>query len=296
VKDLNEFNILQVLLHGTLDRLSNNEPVDIKDDWIEAAGEQFKAALRKQLTTQDREFGLRMSNIGRPLCQLQKEQEQAPKSRNPYNHILRMIIGDATEIAVNLILRASEVNITNEKEKVEFLFNGQLIKGENDTEIDHKVYDIKSSSPYAFTHKWKQGWDGVYHGDTFGYVAQLYGYAGRDPARMGGWIVVDKSSGEIIVVEARPTADQLKVIGEQVDSTVRAIRDREPFRRSFEAEDELFYKTPTGNKTVPMPCTFCNYMAGCWPEAVLKPKAMSKAKDPKVVWYAEYTPEVVDGS
>ena len=65
--------MLQSKLDATNDKLSNDEfdGLTIEDSWIEDAGEEFKAALRKQLTPQDRDFRLRMSNIGKPLCQLQ---------------------------------------------------------------------------------------------------------------------------------------------------------------------------------------------------------------------------------
>ena len=58
--------MLQSKLDATNDKLSNDEfdGLTIEDAWIEEAGEEFKAALRKQLTPQDRDFRLRMSNIG----------------------------------------------------------------------------------------------------------------------------------------------------------------------------------------------------------------------------------------
>jgi hypothetical protein len=269
----------------TMDRLSNNEPVFIDDSWIEQAGEEFKTALRKQLIPNDREFGLRMSNLGRPLCQLQNEQLGTPKSRNPYNHILRMMYGDATEILVTVLLKAAQVNITDAKTKHEFDIDGRMIPGEDDIWIEDKVYDIKSASPYAYSHKWSEGWNGVYYGDSFGYVAQLYGYAGGDPSKMGGWIVVDKSSGELKVVTAKPTVEQLNEIKGKAVTTIYAIDNNLPFKRCFEPEQETHYKKLTGNLVVPTVCTFCDFMRACWPEAKLEPKAMSKAGNPKQVWY-----------
>jgi len=70
-------NTLEAKLRMTMDKLSNGEPVECKDEWIEAAGEMFKEGLRKQLNRKNEPFRLRMSNIGRPTCQLQMEKAGA---------------------------------------------------------------------------------------------------------------------------------------------------------------------------------------------------------------------------
>lgn len=286
------YNEIQTAIHMTLDRLSNNEPVEVDDKWIDEAAEQFKASLRRQLQPRpDEDFRLRMSNLGKPLCQLQNEKDGAPKTRMPYNHIMRMIVGDAVEAAMLVIIKASDINLTSQKSKVSMMVNTTEIKGEDDLQIDGKVWDVKSSAPWAFANKWAHGWEGVYAGDTFGYVEQLYGYAKAQGLPMGGWIVVDKASGEIKVVEATPSPAQLKKIEQNINFTERALANNMPFQRGFEEEAETFYKKPTGNMLVPRTCTFCQFMKHCWPDAVLKPKAMSQAKDVKPVWYSEYKNE-----
>lgn len=285
--DMQEFSEIEAQLHMVFDRLSNGESVDIKDEWIEQAGEAFKAALRRQTTPRDA-FRLRMSNIGKPSCQLQREKSDSQPTRMPYNHIIRMLIGDAVESVVDLGLKAAGVNVTGGKNTVTLDVNGIPIRGENDVEINNKVYDIKSCSPYAFQHKWQDGWNGVYYKDTFGYVEQLYGYSTGQGKQMGGWIVVDKSSGEIKVVEARPTQQQLSDTKAKISSTVSKIANNLPFEKCFTEEEEFFRKQSTGNMIVPKVCTFCQYMSTCWPDAVLKPKAMSAAKEPTPVWYTKY--------
>jgi hypothetical protein len=289
------FNEIEAKLHMTMDSLSNGEAVFIDDAWIEEAGEAYKAALRKQLNDKEvRTFGLRMSNLGRPLCQLQSEQEGHPKVRKDYNHIVRMMIGDATEIAMTILIKAAGLNITNSKQKHKLNVGGEVVPGEDDIEIDGQIWDIKSASPWSFANKFSKGWNEVYYSDTFGYVAQLWGYADKDPDKMGGWIVVDKSSGEVKAVPAEPTVDQLNEIASKAETTVSTIAYKLPFKKCFEPEEETFYKKPTGNTLVPMVCTFCDYIKTCWPDAQLKSKAMSKAQNPKPVWYTKYTKEVVN--
>ena len=76
-------NILETQIRMVLDKLSNGEPVEYEEEWIEEAGEMFKDTLRKQLSPREKDFRIRMSNVGRPLCQLQKEKSGAPKSKTP---------------------------------------------------------------------------------------------------------------------------------------------------------------------------------------------------------------------
>ena len=308
MKNIADFSELEVGIHMALDALSNGESVNVEDEWIEQAGEEFKAAIRRKLEDGKEKFRLRMSNIGRPTCQLQNEKAHSNykyginndgattlksdfvKERNEYSFFVKMLIGDAVESIIKLAVKASGANITGSNTKVQLQVNDTIIKGENDLEIDGAIWDVKSCSPYAFDHKWSEGWNGVYHQDSFGYVSQLYGYAKAENKPMGGWIVVNKSTGEVKVVDAAPTPTQLKEIEYNIHSTEQRVTLNLPFERCFEEEDEFFKKKATGNKKVNIVCTFCPFLQHCWPTAELKPQAMSTAQDRKVVWYTKYDP------
>ena len=281
---------LQDQIHEVLDHLSNNEgnKLDIEDSWIEEAGEAFKAALRRQLTRQEEDFRLRMSNIGRPLCQLQMAKQGAVQERKPYNHIVRMMHGDAIECIMDVILRIAKANITGGKSKVEFDLGGHTIKGEDDVEIDNKVYDIKSASPFAFEHKWKKGLTALKENDDFGYVGQLIGYSDGQGLKTGGWIVVCKSSGQVLVMDAAFSDEEKQAIKSEMEMKVNAINQDWAFKRCFEPEDDFFNKKFTGSKKLPMSCNFCDFKKSCWPNAKLLPQPMSKAKEPKQNWYVTY--------
>jgi len=283
-------NMIEAEIRHTLDKLSNNEAVEIDEQWIDDAAEQFKEAMKKQFLQQEDQggFRLRMSNIGRPLCQLQMEKSGAPKARRPYNHIIRMAIGDATECIMEIVLRAAGLNVTGGKSKVELPIGPAKIKGEDDIEIDHRVWDTKSASPWAFTNKWADGTEGLRKSDDFGYLAQLTGYSrgqGKDP---GGWFVVNKSTGEVAAVQSDLTDEEMNKILSDVEQKVVALENDEPFQRCFEAEEETYYRKPTGSMRLPTPCTFCDFMKTCWPDAVHKPQTNSTAQKPKYYWYAEY--------
>jgi hypothetical protein len=282
------FNILETKIRMALDKWSNDEPIEYKEEWIEEAGEQFKDALRKQLKPRENQFRMRMSNIGRPLCQLQMEKMGEERSRNSYNSIIRFLLGDATEVLVEFVLKVAGVNVTGGKSEAKLSVNGTTILGENDVEIDNKIYDTKSSSPWAYEHKWGDGWQGVAKDDPFGYINQLYGYSEGTGLEPGGWIVVNKSTGELRVVDAEFTTDDKDKIRTDVSNTVEKLMSDAPFERCFEPQDEYFQRKLTGSKRLPMNCTFCPYLNKCWPDAVYKPQTGSKAVSPRHFWYSEY--------
>tara|TARA_B100000035_G_scaffold132485_1_gene112584 strand:+ start:4095 stop:4979 length:885 start_codon:yes stop_codon:yes gene_type:complete len=283
-------SLLELKLHSTLDKLSNNEAVHVEEEWIEEAGEMFKEGLRKQLfrSEGDDSFRLRMSNLGKPLCQLQMQKAGAEPSRMPYNHIVRMMTGDAVEAFMEVLIKAAKWNVTGGKSKVSMDINGTTIKGENDIEIDNKVYDTKTCSPWAFTHKWLGGVDALKKDDAFGYIPQLVGYAKAGEIGIGGWIVVNKSSGEVTVVEANEDTLNAKEVEEQIVNTVDLITSDAPFKRCYEPEKEYFRKQPTGNLRLGTDCSFCSFKSACWPDAVYRPQGGSKAANPKHFWYAHY--------
>lgn len=283
-------NMIEAEIRHALDRLSNNEDIFVDEKWIDDAAEMFREAMRKQfLPSEDRrDFRLRMSNIGRPLCQLQMEKSGAPKARMSYNHIMRMAIGDATECIMEIVIRAAGLNVTGGKTKVELDLGNAVIKGEDDIEIDDKVWDTKSCSPWAFSNKWADGIEGLRKGDDFGYMAQMIGYSHGQGKQPGGWFVVNKSTGEVMAVTADLHEGEAKAILDEVREKVDAINSDAPFKRCFEAEEETFYKKPTGNKRLPTACGFCDFMKTCWPEAVHKPQTGSQAKSPRYYWYSEY--------
>lgn len=281
-------NHLEAQMREILDRASNNEIVEVDDQWIEEAGEQFKAAIKKQFTPREGDFRIRMSNIGRPLCQLQMEKAGMQASRMPYNHVVRMLIGDATEVVVRLLLKVGNVNVTSHGDRVKLDVADQTIKGDSDIDIDGKVYDVKSCSDWAFKNKWSEDYDGLRKGDDFGYIAQLFGYADAQDKPAGGWIVINKSTGELRVVEAEATDSEKDQIRKDRHDVVTAIYTDQPFKRKFEAQEEFFRKVPTGAVRVNDNCTRCNYLQTCWPTAQFKPHTKSAAKNVPYHWYTHY--------
>lgn len=280
--------MLEPKIQMVLDRLSNGEfdRVRVEPDWIEEAGEQFKAALRNQLTdTGKNDFRLRMSNVGRPLCQLQMAAQGAKESRKPYNFIMRMMLGDAAESILGIVLKAAGANITGANDNVELDVAGVKIRGTDDVEIDNEVYDIKSCSPWAFDNKWSSGYEHFKNTDTFGYIGQLFGYAAAKGKKPGGWITVCKSSGRIKVLSCDASPAEEKAVKRNIATNVKAVNSNQPFKRCFEPEDDKWRGKSTGRKRLGKTCEFCPFLGSCWPEAEYLPHPNSEAKNPPRYWY-----------
>ena len=133
-----------------LDSVSKN-PVKLDKQLVQEFGEACKNALLKQFEEERRnKFELRMSNVGRPLCQLQMEAKGIKGEGQPYNVKMRNTFGDLIEALALFVMKSAGVDIKNEQKKVKYKFGKYKIEGRQDVEIDEKVWDIKSASPYSF--------------------------------------------------------------------------------------------------------------------------------------------------
>ena len=92
-----------------VDALDGN--TTISDEVIERFGERCKEALSKQFNSDKREFTLRMSAIGRPLCQQQMEKSGAEAKKQPPSLKLKFAFGDMAEALVMAVMEAADVNV-----------------------------------------------------------------------------------------------------------------------------------------------------------------------------------------
>lgn len=256
----------------------------MSEEIIERVADDIKAALNKQFNGGPRDtFKLRMSNLGRPKCQLWYEKNKPElKADLPPNFMMNMMIGDIVEAVFKGVLRAAGVPFKDAgKVKLE-LPDGTIINGEYDMILDGRVDDVKSASDYSYNFKFKD-LETLQQGDSFGYCSQLVGYAKAADKDVGGWWVVNKMNGHFKYVDANGIDDKAQM--DKIQETVEFINQDKPFERCFEPEPETFYKKETGNLKLCATCGFCGFKRDCWPELQSLPSRVSKAKSAPIVDY-----------
>jgi hypothetical protein len=265
----------------------------ISADTIEQVASDIKDALQRQFGSDGRngDFRLRMSNIGRPSCQLWYEKNKPDVAIPlPTTFVMNMMLGDIVEAVFKGLLKEAGVKY-EDSEQVTLELSNTKINGTYDIVIDGAVDDVKSASNWSYTNKF-ESYETLAESDGFGYIAQLAGYAKASGKRAGGWWVVNKANGDFKYVPAK-WLDIEKEIS-KVEDTVAKL-DNNTFERCFEPEAEKFRGKETGNTVLNKNCSFCSYRYDCWPDMQELPAVKSQAKEPKIVSYIHLAEEYKNG-
>lgn len=285
--------IAEVLVKDFLHKAVRGE-VTLPSSVMEEFAKDCRQALEKQFS-RNPEWRIRMSGLGRPMCQ-QIHGRDGKDEEMEYNSILRFLIGDLVECAVMAILKGAGVKITETQGECELELGGEKIQGTLDLVIDdpvdgEKVWDVKSASPYSFMYKFSRGYENMKEDDPFGYLMQGHLYAESKGLNFGGWIVVDKSSGEIKFVDAPDDQKQDRDIYlAEASKVIEALMSNYKYKTPPISPEEEAYvlkgeRIKTGNKILNKICTFCGYRKHCWPKAVQHPKVTSRARNKPLAWY-----------
>lgn len=273
------------------------EPQPPNEELLESFGDACKAAFKKQFFDGREEgFRLRMSNIGRPTCVLQNEKEGIKGDPLGYNHIMRMLIGDLAEAALLVIIQLAGIKIEQPTSKVCADIAGHSIAGTPDFIASFpdgkEVYDVKTASPYAFNNKFVNA-ETVVKDDPFGYAAQGFGYARALNMRFGGWVVLEKSTGEIRVVETPRDVKAYSAMEEltfnAVESSLGVVFSDAPVQKK-DPMPETWYGKETGNTVLNKSCVLCQFRSTCWPNATYCKNPKSKSST-DWRWYTEMIDE-----
>ena len=248
-------------------------------DVAEAVIRQFGSGKSRE------DFRLRMSNIGRPTCQLwfekNKPETALPK---PTTFVMNMMLGDIVEAVFKGLLTESGVDF-DDTDKVTLKVgdsNDTRVSGSYDLIMGGAVDDIKSASDWSYRNKF-ESYDTLKKSDPFGYIGQLTGYAQASDKRAGGWWVVNKANGSFKYV---PAAIDMRKELTKLKETVEKVNENK-FERCFEAVPETYRGKPSGNMVLNDNCRFCDYRFECWPNMQELPSKVSQAREPKTVAYVE---------
>ena len=270
-----------MMIHQYLENATSGKSAMSQEN-IEQVATDIKDALNRQFNTKrEDKFRLRMSNIGRPSCQLwfekNKPETALPK---PTTFVMNMMIGDIVEAVFKAVLREANVKFEDTDNVTLELDEDTKISGSYDLVMNDSVDDIKSASDWSYKYKF-DSYESLHSGDSFGYVGQLAGYAKALGKKAGGWWVLNKANGLFKYVRAHIDMDkELDKIKKNIKST-----ESKELVRCFEPEPETFRGKETGNIVLNKNCTFCSYRNACWENLVELPAQMSKAKEPKMVQY-----------
>ena len=273
----------ELALHQYMENAANGKST-MSDDTIKQIGQDVMDAVQRQFGGGNKrgEFRLRMSNIGRPTCQLWFEKNQPEKALPlPTTFVMNMMLGDIVEAVFKGLLTEAGVEYEDAEQVTLEIDDDTSVNGTYDIVIDGAVDDVKSASNWSYQNKF-ESYDKLAAHDSFGYVGQLAGYAKASGKRAGGWWVVNKANGQFKYVPATGLDIDKEI--NHIKQTAQTIKDNK-FERCFDAVPETFRGKPTGNTVLNENCIFCAYRFSCWPTLEERPAVMSQAKEPKTVAY-----------
>ena len=247
---------IETLVEDIYQLLDENTSHEVNEDFLEAAAEQFKEALRRKLSKQERKGSIRMSGLGKPDCQVRyKVNEPHLGEGMPPKAHMKFLYGDILEVI--LLYLAKEAGHTVEHEQLEVECDG--VKGHLDAVIDGVVVDAKSASSYSF----KKFEDGTLsQDDPFGYISQVAAYCHTTGIARGGFLVIDKTLGDLCFME---------LSREDIDANHPQVAiDRQRKVVSGDISPSRFDPTPdgkSGNMKLATMCSYCDFKYDCWKDS-----------------------------
>ena len=233
--------------------ISNGKPANMTKENMNVFLNNIKEAMLAWNTPPvktDKEGQLRMSVIGKPARQLWYD-KHSPKDRKDEDAglNLKFLYGHIIEHLILYLAELSGHKIEDQQKKVEI----DGISGHIDSKIDGEICDVKSASSFSFK-KFQSG--EIVGDDPFGYHAQLSGYETANGTKEGGFLVVDKSSGDICFYKPEDMAKpNVKSLIKNLRSTLE--KDTPP-EKCYEFKTEK-----NGNKTLATGCMFCPHKWEC---------------------------------
>ena len=244
-------------IYEALSALGKGEPLDVSEEVLDNFGNAMKEALRHWSTPRERDKEtLRMSNIGRPLRQLWYDlREEGENTQEiPPHTFIKFLYGHLLEEVVLFLVKLAGHKVTDEQKEVKV----SGVYGHMDCKIDGEVIDIKTASSYAFR-KFKN--DTLKDDDTFGYLSQLSGYETAEKTKEGGFLVLNKESGELTL--HRPSFFDKPNIKTKIREVKKAIKLDKPPKLCYTPIPE----GKAGNMKLPRGCFYCRHKNECHKDA-----------------------------
>ena len=140
--------------------------------------------------------------------------------------------------------------VTDQQKKV----NVDGIIGHMDSKIDGEVVDVKTASSYSFK-KFENGT--LSEDDPFGYIAQLPGYEENEKTKQGGFLAINKSTGQLALY--RPD-DLTKP---NIKTLIKDVKEKLDLKEVPPKCYEPIPHEKAGNMKLPAGCVFCSHKVEC---------------------------------
>ena len=243
-------------IYDKLDTLTEGKSLNVSEETADAFGEAMKKALLHWSAEHPVDKPtLRMSNVGKPNRQLWYDMKSENKKNNFTAPVqIRFLYGHILEEVVLFLARLAGHEVTDEQKEIKV----SGIKGHMDCKIDGEVIDIKTASGFAFK-KFKDGT--LPDDDPFGYMAQIAGYEEAEGTQHGGFLTLNKESGELALF--RPQELDKPNIKQRIKTLKAQIKKDTP--------PELCYNPvpdgKAGNMKIARGCTWCRHKFVCHSDA-----------------------------
>ena len=235
--------------------ISNGKPANVTEENMDKFLVNIKEAFNSwNNPIREKDGKLRMSVLGKPPRQLWYDRF-SPKKTKSYDASLniKFLYGHILEHLLLYLAELTGHKIGDQQKKVEI----DNIKGHIDATVDGEVCDVKSASTFSFK-KFKTG--ELVGDDPFGYHAQLSGYETGMRTNKGGFLVMDKSTGDVCFYKpdelAKPNVPTL------IKTLQDTLKRNSPPDRCYQLSE-----TKGGNKSLPIGCQFCAHKWECYKDA-----------------------------
>ena len=223
-------------IYKNIQPICDGESLDLSEEQIDKFGEDMKNVLRNwsSPTVRDSRFTLRMSNVGKPLRQLWYDNKSEMDSSVTPITMIKFLYGHILEEVVLMLARLSGHEVSDEQKEVTV----NDVKGHMDCKIDGEVVDVKTAS-------------------SFGYISQLSGYEQSEGTTGGGFLVINKETGELTFY-APDEFDKIDT-GKRIKTIRKAFKSKTP-------PDKCYPEIPEGTKgnmKIHRGCSYCPHKFVC---------------------------------
>ena len=241
-------------IYKELEKISEGKSINLTEKDIDNTLAKIKESMMAWATPSERDnnFTLRMSNIGRPARQLwyQKRDELVKSSIDGPTQI-KFLYGHILEEIVLMLVRMAGHKVSDEQKEVKV----KGVVGHIDCKINNEIVDVKTASGFAFK-KFIQG--RLAEDEPFGYLGQLAGYEKSEGTNNGGFLVINKESGELCLHQ--PEDLDKPNITNKIDNLISCLDINDKPERCYDPVPE----GKKGNYKLHKSCFWCNYKFDCF--------------------------------